>query len=115
MQALVINMAGVYMFANRIFDTNSFVAYFIGIFCAISVFALTFNMFSGLPSLNPIVWLSGISFEIYLVHEFFLGRYSVYKMVDNPICGFFLLFAFSLAAAIVLKYIGKFVKIVRSD
>lgn len=108
MQALVINMAGVYMFANGIFDTNSFVAYFIGIFCAISVFALTFNVFCGLPSLNPIVWLSGISFETYLVHEFFLGRYSVYKMIDNPIYGFLLLLAFSLAAATLLKYIGIF-------
>ena len=103
-QALAMNTIGIFMFSNGIFDSNSFVAYFIGIGCAVSIFVLMFNTFSSLPSLNPIVWLSDISFEMYLVHEFFLGRYSVYKMVDNPIYGFLLLLAFSLAAATLLKF-----------
>lgn len=107
-QLVTINSMSIFLFHNRIFDSNPFVSYLLGIACAISVFCFLFNIFSRFPFSKMIVWFSGISFEVYLVHEFFLGEFSVYKLDINPVLGFIALVALSIIAALPVHYLSKY-------
>lgn len=106
LQFLLINVIGLFLFYYGIFDTYPFVAYLIGMICAISIICFMSNACSLFPQSGIIIWLSGICFEIYLVHEFFLGRYSVYTYVKNPVLGFAILVALSTLASLLIKYLS---------
>lgn len=103
LQFILINMSGVLLFNKGIFNTNSFIAYLLGMLCLMSIFCFMMTILKNVRESKIIVWLSGISFEIYLVHEFFLGRYSIYGICSNPIIGFILLILLSIIAAIMLR------------
>lgn len=107
MQFILVNVFGILMFTHGIFESNCFVAYLIGMLCAISVFIFMYKICRSFHSSQFIIWLSGISFEIYLVHEFFLGKYNVYSIFQNPIAGFLLLMILSVMAAVFLKFIAR--------
>lgn len=106
-QFIIINICGLIAFKQGIFATNGLIAYFIGIACACSIFVFMFRLLERVLTSNIVVWLSGISFEIYLVHEFFLGRFNVYHIIDAPIISFILLIILSVTSAIVLSRLSK--------
>lgn len=54
--------------------------------------------------------MAGISFEIYLVHEFFLGPVNVYAYC-NHFVGYLVLVILSVIAAVVLKKLCSVIKI----
>lgn len=87
-QLVVVNAVGVYLFHNGLFFREPFLSYLVGMGCAFSMICAMMNFFSHLHSSRVIIWLSGISFEVYLVHEFFLGRMSVYSFIANPLVAF---------------------------
>lgn len=106
-QFAIINSFGILMFYQDIFTTNPFFAYLLGMGCALSEFCFLLNICSKFPTSKIIILLSSISFEIYLVHEFFLGNYSIYRYVNNPIIAFFALVFLSIIAAIILHTLSK--------
>lgn len=107
-QFMVVNGMGIILFHNRLFDLNPFISYLIGIVCATSLFCVLFNICSKFPYSRMIIWLSGISFEVYLVHEFFLGKYSIYNLQLNPFWGFIALIALSVIASLPIHYLAKY-------
>lgn len=107
LQFILINLFGILMFTHGIFESNCFAAYLIGMLCAISVFSFMHKICRSFHSSKFIIWLSGISFEIYLVHEFFLGKYNVYNTLQNPIAGFLLLIILSVMSATFLKFLSR--------
>ena len=106
-QFILINTVGVWLFYKGIFETDSFIAYLLGMLCSMSIFCFMMDILKGAAESKLILWLSGISFEIYLVHEFFLGRYSVYNYIDNPVIGFAILVLLSCLAAILFQAISN--------
>lgn len=106
-QFVIVNAIGLLLFSNDLFDKSGFIAYLIGMLCAASFFSFLMNICSRLTSYKLIIWLSGISFEIYLVHEFFLGRHSIYNMIDNKLIGIILLITLSIFTAVILKFISS--------
>ncbi|MDE6370738.1 MAG: acyltransferase family protein [Duncaniella sp.] len=109
-QLVVVNAIGLYMFHNDLFFREPFMSYLVGMACAASMLCAMINFFSHLQPSRAIVWLSGISFEVYLVHEFFLGRVSVYGFIANPIVAFVAFVTISIAAAVILKKIAVSLK-----
>lgn len=103
---VVVNSIGIWLFYNNIYSTNSFAAYLLGMICALSWICLMIIVCGHFPSSKCIVWLSGISFEVYLVHEFFLGRYSVYNHF-SLFSGFFVLITLSVISAFVLHKVSS--------
>lgn len=105
-QFIVVNAIAIVKFVKGIFETSPFWAYLIGMVCACSIFALSYNLLKSCKSHRLMVWLSGISFEVYLVHEFFIGRFNVYALTPNPIIGFSLLVIFSILTAYIIHQIS---------
>ncbi len=56
-----------------------------------------------------ITFLSSISFEMYLVHEFLLGKYSVFQLTDNIIYGYLILLAGTVLMAYLLMKTSKII------
>lgn len=106
-QYLFINVISIYLYSKGIFQWNNIGAYLLGMICSMSIFCLMYNVCRKISYSSIIVFLSGISFEIFLVHYFFLGRYSVYKLSNYRIIGFIYLLLCSITAGFCLKYISK--------
>ncbi len=98
-QFLVINTIVIWSFYNSLYEKSPFISYLIGMISASSIFCTFYVLFKNTSRIKFIEWLSGISFEIYLVHEFFLGRFSIYRLVDNALLGFMTLFSSNLYKA----------------
>lgn len=99
-QFLVVNAVVLLIFVNGIFQSAPFCAYLLGMLSACSVFAFTYDVLRNFSSNNVITWLSGISFEVYLVHEFFIGRFNIYDNTPDPVTGF--------SALVVLSVLGGY-------
>ena len=82
-------------------------AYLLGIIQAISTFCFLYNICINIKESKIVLFISSISFEVYLVHEFFLGKLSVYKFINNPLLSFVVFIALSITAGVILKYIAK--------
>lgn len=106
-QVILINALSILAFHEGIFETHRIFAYPIGMISAFSIFCLAYNILHFTKSSKLIVFLSGICFEIYLVHEFFLGSQSVYIMFPNPIVGFIFLIIFSITAGVGSKWLSS--------
>lgn len=104
LQFCIINSVAIFLFADGLFESNVFASYLIGMASAISFFLLLYNVLKKVAQVKFIEWLSEISFEIYLVHEFFLGKYCVYGLFSNNFIGFLSLVVFSIIAACLIKY-----------
>lgn len=104
LQFVIIISAGLFLFFNNYFNilSNNILTHFIGILCAISTFVFLFNTIQGRKESKVVVWLSGISFEIYLVHEFFLNEYCIYKYT-SPFIGYLLLILGSIGLAYLVQ------------
>lgn len=100
------NLLGIIAFYFGVYEASRFWANILGIACGLTVTLFLLEGCKNIPSSKIILWLSGICFEVYLVHEFFLGHYSVYKLVDNPVLGLLLLIGFSVILAFLLHLIA---------
>lgn len=67
---------------------------------------MAFCLFKEVKPIKAVTWLSGISFEIYLVHEIFLGPINIYHYFNRPV-GFIVLVILSVISAMVLKQISS--------
>lgn len=101
-QFFIINGIAIIIFLDGIFDKAPFWAYLIGMVCAGSVFMFTYNLLKNCSSYKLIAWFSGISFEIYLVHEFFIGKFNIYDYTPNVVLGFVALVILSTITAYII-------------
>ncbi|MBD5214421.1 MAG: acyltransferase [Bacteroidales bacterium] len=88
-------------------DPYSFMSYFMGILQAISVFCFMYNMLRNASGSRIVVFISGISFEVYLVHEFFLGHHSVYRYFNEPVLSVIMFVALSVLTGYLLHLISN--------
>lgn len=105
-QFVIINVTAVTLFYNGLFEKFTFWSYLVGMICAGSVFTFVYDIFKDISANGFILWLSGISFEIYLVHEFFIGRFNVYDYTPNILIGFVALLSLSILSAVALHKIA---------
>lgn len=105
-QLVIINTIAIAIFIDGIFDKAPFWAYLIGMICAGSVFSFSYNLLKKCSSSKLIAWFSGISFEIYLVHEFFIGKFNIYDYIPNVFFGFVALVILSTIAAYIIHRIS---------
>ena len=88
--------------------TNEYARTWLGIISACITFTFLFKLFLNAKSNKFIDFIAAISFEIYLVHHVFcFGKYSLFRVVENPVLGTLSIFALSLILAIILNKIGK--------
>ncbi len=104
-------ITGVNFVVFRIYnlDPYSFVSYLLGIIQALSVFCLMYDLCRNVSYSKVIIFISGISFEVYLVHEFFLGHYSVYKYIHQPIVSVTVFVLLSVVTGYLLNLLSKFI------
>ena len=81
-------------------------SYFVSIATAFTLFGLLLALFRNVREIGVITFLSGLSFEAYLVHEFFLGRISVYHFC-NQYVGYALLVAASILSGFLLMRLSS--------
>ena len=84
-----------------------YLGYLLGILQAISIFCFLYNICTNIKESKIILFLSGVSFEIYLVHEFFLGKFSVYNYIENPLLSFLVFVSLSIFTGYILNLISK--------
>lgn len=90
-------------------DSLKLLPYIIGIISASSIFIIIYRLFNFKSLYSPILLISTISFEIYLVHMFFLNYVNVYSMIDNIFLAFFFLLFLSISSAFILNKLGFFI------
>ena len=79
----------------------------IGVLSAILLFVPMFNFFNSRKANSFVNFISGISFEIYLVHYIFtLSDYSIAKYIENPFLALTTIFAVCTISAYCLKRIS---------
>ncbi|MCM1138936.1 MAG: hypothetical protein NC453_10245 [Muribaculum sp.] len=112
-QGLLINSGSILtviltLFYFRYFSEDILVlSYLIGILSASALFVIGMSLFNKSKRNRLIEWLSMISFEIYLVHMFFLYRRGVYEVFDNILIGFIALAILSVAGGCILNMISN--------
>lgn len=106
-QFSIITLLNIGIFYYYKLNPYGFCSYILGIIQAISIFCLIYRTCKNLSESKLIVFLSGISFEIYLVHEFFLGQYSIYKLINNHILSLSIFITLSIVAGYILNIISK--------
>ncbi len=78
----------------------------IGIWIFFFVFWLSYrlpNIVTTIGQSKWMVWLDDISFEMYLVHMWFLnGKWQVANYVDNPLIAYIIVFMLTLVFASIL-------------
>ena len=88
--------------------TNKFTSVWIGIFSAILIFCILNKLFDNAKENRIISFISTISFELYLVHHVFcFGKYSLFKIIGNPILGIMAIFLLSVILAYPLHFISN--------
>ncbi|MBD5280664.1 MAG: acyltransferase [Bacteroides sp.] len=106
-QFFIVTILNIIEFSCLGLDPYSFISYLLGMSEAVSVFCFIYNAFRTFSTSKLIVLLSGISFEVYLVHEFFLGRYSVYKYIPNHFLSFITFLSCSIILGFILNYLSR--------
>lgn len=102
---LIINSIALYLYYNGLFEYRAF-SYLVSTLTATTVFGITLSLFRN-DRINPFInFIAGISFEMYLVHEFFLGPINVYNYFNHAI-GYIVLVILTIISAFVLKKISK--------
>ena len=88
-------------------DKSNLHGLIIGVFSAILLFIPMFNFFNSRKEYSLVSFISGISFEIYLVHYIFtLSDYSIAKYIENPFWALLIIFAVCIISAYCLKRIS---------
>ena len=88
--------------------TNKFTSVWIGIISAILIFCILNKLFDNAKENRIISFISTISFELYLVHHVFcFGKYSLFKIIGNPILGIMAIFLLSVILAYPLHFISN--------
>ena len=90
---------------------NEYTTKWLGVFSASLIFTIFINLFKKAKTNTIIVFLSTISFELYLVHHVFcFGKYSLYKIIPNPILGTIAIFVTSFILATMLHYTCNYIQ-----
>lgn len=111
LQSIIINTVIACLFIWGIYDVSKFISGILGMISACSLFCLLYQLFKNIPQNSFIEYIANISFEIYLVHEFFLGKFSVYGHIDNPFIGFIVLVVLSICVGAILHYLSSLIHI----
>lgn len=106
-QFILITSINIIIFYLYKLDPYSFLSYILGIIEALSIFCLCYNVLKKLPESKTVMFLSSISFEVYLVHEFFLGNYSIYKYFQNPFLSIIIFLGLSILLGYILHSFSK--------
>lgn len=100
----------VYLFYNGLYDRCRLLAEMGGVLCAMAFFSMMVTLLYNVRENKVVVFIAGISFEIYLVHHVFaFGDYSVMNVIDNPILGFLCLLVLSVTLAYILHGVSLMV------
>ena len=103
---IVIIIPIIFLYYNN--KTNTYTSIWLGITSAIIIFQLLYKIFNGQQTNKIVTYISSISFEIYLVHHIFcFGKYSIYKIINNPVLGTITIFIISFLLAYILNLIKK--------
>ncbi len=87
---------------------NEYTSVWGGLISAFVLFSMLYVMFKEGKERKIINFISSISFEIYLVHHVFcFGRFSLFKVVENPILGIIAILLLSVLLAYPLHLIGN--------
>lgn len=105
---LIINIGALCLYYDNLF-ARRLLSYAVSTLTAISISGLVISLFSFDSHNKLITWFAGLSFEVYLVHEFFLGPICVYKYF-NHFVGYLVLIGLSVIAGLILKRICESVK-----
>lgn len=101
------------IFRAGLYASNRLLAEWLGVLGAIAVAMIVLRTCRENYTNKIVSFISGISFEIYLVHHnFAFGKYSIVNCVGNPIVGLVALFMFSFFAAFVLKKLSEVVTVI---
>lgn len=98
---------------NKNFNKSNLHGLIIGVFSAILLFIVMFNLFNNKKANNFVCFISEISFEIYLVHNIFtLSDYSLAKHIENPILALICILTICITSGYCLKKISieRFIK-----
>lgn len=99
----------IYLFKEN--TLNNYTDVWVGIVNTIVIFSFLYRLLENVKYNRIIAYISSITFEIYLVHHVFcFGKYSIYKLINNPILGTLAIFAISITFAAILNYISNTIK-----
>lgn len=107
--ALTIPAHGIalYLYHESIFHSNRLASYYISILTAITMFGLLLRLCKDTRlGYKVIAFISSISFEMYLIHMFFLADINIYRYLNKPI-GFICLVIASAAGGYLLMHTSK--------
>lgn len=107
---LAANGIATFLFCKDILLLESFATEHVAAVCGLLILAWLYRIFSYCQPCRLITFLSGISFEIYLIHApLCFGLFSVYTWFSGISLakGILLIIASSIALAVVLKQISK--------
>ena len=110
LSAFIFNLLALLLFANGLYENhNHSLGKWLGTFCCVSILALCLNLYKKAKENRFVCFVASISFEIYLMFEIISeGKFSVMKMIENPIVACFVYLLLCLLGGYVLH---KFVEL----
>lgn len=104
---LAVHIPAIYLYMHGLFSIR-LASYFVSILTSSTMFALLYMLLLRSRVIKIVKFLSVISFEMYLTHNLFLGKYSVYNYTDK-LFGFILLVSLTIVSGYLLHLISDWI------
>lgn len=107
---LIINITTIFLFLNDSYSSAATISYLLGCICGISWMIILLKAGPFIKNRGVYIYLSSISYEIYLVHHplcHSINGYSVKSITQNPYLAFLIIASLTLIIAILLNAISK--------
>lgn len=114
---LIINIFTITLFLNNSYSNAATISYFLGCICGITWMIILLKAGPLIKNRGVYIYLSSISYEIYLVHHplcHSINGYSVKNITQNPYLAFIIIASTTLIIAILLNTISKKISILPS-
>lgn len=106
---IAVHTSSIVAYRHGLFE-NMYLSPVVGILNALTIFAVLFRVFQLCRQSRVITFVSGVSFESYLLHEFFLYNRGVYSLELPPPINYLIFCILSITVGCIMKEVVEIIQ-----